>query len=186
MKRYFYELQTFYFRDVYFGYSNKNKMPYFDLQQQSQRPTEPFYYEVDVLDKDVNQYGVLPTIGPLLINNGIKEEIAELCNNLVIFYDAAITDSNENENHEFSIIIVKNEIPCLDIIHSETYLRKYRNGSSLLKIKKLVLDASKINASNIFTLDGKSSYIIVSDAFKTRFSSVKGFHLTFILTTNNT
>ncbi|MET4561960.1 hypothetical protein ABIA69_003130 [Lysinibacillus parviboronicapiens] len=70
----YYSLVEFYKRDVYFYQDDqKNQVKSYDLESGvSSFNIESIYYKVDKLDKYVNKYDMLPSVGAPLISLKMK------------------------------------------------------------------------------------------------------------------
>ncbi|WP_133178368.1 imm11 family protein [Shewanella decolorationis] len=159
----FYKLQSFYHRDVYFVYGERNVQSYADALTQPSNGVGTFYYEVDFLDDEITQYDILPTLGPELVSAAFVEQFRDVIGQAVQFTPAEICDAQGNINRQFYGMQVLNRYACVDFTRSQISHRTY-GQHRFLAIHSLVIDASKVIEPSIFSLQEKLGYILVNQA----------------------
>ncbi|WP_300480254.1 DUF1629 domain-containing protein [Shewanella sp.] len=169
----FFELDACYHRDVYFVYSEQNEQPYIDSFTKPLNGVTPLYYEVDVLDEAITQYDILPTIGLPLVSSLFVEQFRAVSDKEVQFIPAQIRDNSGDINHQFYAMKVLKRFACIDMNRSQVSYRRYGECQSL-QIQTLVIDASKVEGTSIFSLQEKLAYIIVNQTIRDLCQPLRG------------
>lgn len=160
----YYQLSSFYKRDIYFTFNQEGNSIDFSVFDKGENIDNKLtiLYQIDKIDDYLNSYDFLPTIGPMLVSTRFKNVFLELSNSQVQFLPAIIKDKNGNHNENFFSLNVLNITSCMDMEKSIT--EKTRYGT--LKIKKLMFLSNSLNELDITRMREHLSYIIVSQNFK--------------------
>lgn len=173
----YYQLSTFYKRDIYFQYAEENSILYDAFEKgESVDFKKEIIYLIDKIDDYLNDYDILPTYNTPLVSskfmNLFKNHEKE-----VQFLKATIIDKKGNRNNTYYVPNILNMVPCLDKERSIIEEKKY-GSASIMTIKKLYITPNSIQDFSIIRMKEKKSYIIVTEEFKRRCedAKLKGFN----------
>lgn len=170
----FFEMQEFYYKDVYFCYSDKNVISYIDAFTSTSSNIDNMYYDVDYLDDTVNQYDILPTLGLPLVSQRFFDLFKDKLGKDINLIPAFIMDSEGRVNSHFYALQVLTCYECIDFVRSQISYKNYGNRL-WMTIENLIIDMNKVGSASIFSLKEKHRYIIVNKAVKEQCEKLKGF-----------
>ncbi|WBX75037.1 hypothetical protein PG911_10245 [Tenacibaculum ovolyticum] len=162
----YYQLSEFYKRDVSFVFNEEtNGLDYFGLMNGDKVNYEKMiYYDVDKLDKYINNYDILPTMGAPLVSEKFKNTFNHLLREEIDFFEVEIKDEKGNVNKDFYCFNIINSISCMD--NEKSIVEKTRYGT--ISIKKLYIEPNSLKEYSIVRMEEHKSHIIVSKEFKER------------------
>ncbi len=162
----YYRLVPFYKRDVYFHQDDqKNQIKAFEVESgMSFLITDSVYYKVDKLDKYVNKYDMLPSIGAPLISLKLKRIIEEMSSDTCEFLPAIIESEKGEVNTDFFALNIKAFTDCFDEQKSDFDMSN-NDPNKIGRIKSIYFNYSKIGQEHIYRMSIRPSMIIVSETF---------------------
>ncbi|KOP69365.1 hypothetical protein AMS59_23630 [Lysinibacillus sp. FJAT-14745] len=162
----YYRLVEFYKRDVYFYQDDeKNQVTSYDLESRvSSYSLESVYYKVDKLDKYVNKYDVLPSVGAPLISLKMKNFLEEIANNSCEFFSAVIVDEKGEMNTDFFALNILAVSDCFDEQNSE-YDMTANDPKKIGRITSIYFNYQKLGQEHIYRMSIRPSMIVVSETF---------------------
>ncbi|MET2898265.1 DUF1629 domain-containing protein [Vibrio rotiferianus] len=172
----YYVLTEFYYKDIYFSYSDRNEFDYLDAQQGKVAENKELLYEIEEIDGKIGCYDILPTLGLPLVSKKFVEKFMYLLGEEIVTFPACIIDNKGNVNRNFLAIYVVNCYKCIDLNKSSVKYKTYRSGIKSMRIVDLYLDSEKVGTSSIFRLKEKNGYTIVTKEFKDKCGSFNGLH----------
>lgn len=162
----YYRLVEFYKRDVYFYQDDeKNQVTSYDLESRvSSYSLESVYYKVDKLDKYVNKYDVLPSVGAPLISLKMKNFLEEIANNSCEFFPSIIVDEKGEMNTDFFALNILAVSDCFDEQNSE-YDMTANDPKKIGRITSIYFNYQKLGQEHIYRMSIRPSMIVVSETF---------------------
>lgn len=173
----YYQLSTFYKRDIYFQYAEENSILYDAFEKgESVDFKKEIIYLIDKIDDYLNDYDILPTYNTPLVSSKFMN-LFKNYEKEVQFLKATIIDKKGNRNNTYYVPNILNMVPCLDKERSIIEEKKY-GSASIMIIKKLYITPNSIQDFSIIRMKEKKSYIIVTEEFKRRCedAKLKGFN----------
>ncbi|WP_374967019.1 imm11 family protein [Lysinibacillus sp. RS5] len=162
----YYRLVEFYKRDVYFYQDDqKNQVKSYELESGvSSFSIESIYYKVDKLDKYVNKYDLLPSVGAPLVSLKMKCFLEEIANNACEFFPAIIVDEKGEMNTDFFALNILAVSDCFDEQKSE-YDMTANDPKKIGRITSIYFNYQKLGQEHIYRMSIRPSMIVVSEAF---------------------
>ncbi|HDX8454946.1 imm11 family protein [Aeromonas hydrophila] len=172
----FYEVDSFYYRDVNFKFSERNDISYSEVLNGQVVDSSLLFYEVDVIDDMLNKYDILPTIGPSLVSQRFVDALAGLKGTNVKFLPTIITDSNGKVEHRFYALFILDSYECVDVRRSDISYKKF-GPKTFMVIDRLIIDKERVSGAKIFSLKEKNGYIIINDEVREALIGLNGIDL---------
>lgn len=172
----FYKMNSFYYRDICFEFSEKNKISYYEVLGGKSAGCSLFFYEVDVIDDRMHYYDILPTIGPLLVSQRFVDALSGLKGVNVEFIPTTISDSKGAFNNRFYAFFVLDKYECVDMDRSDISYKKF-GPKTFMVIERLVIDKERVSGAKIFSLKEKNGYIIINDEVSEALIGLNGIDL---------
>ncbi|HAT1546926.1 imm11 family protein [Aeromonas hydrophila] len=172
----FYEVDSFYYRDVNFKFSERNDISYSEVLSGQVVDSSLLFYEVDVIDDMLNKYDILPTIGPSLVSQRFVDALAGLKRTNVKFLPTIITDSNGKVEHRFYALFALDSYECVNVGRSDISYKKF-GPKTFMVIERLIIDKERVSGAKIFSLKEKNGYIIINDEVREALIGLNGIDL---------
>lgn len=162
----YFRLLASYKRDVYFFYSDENPYNRFDLEKgMVYVQHDKLLYVVDMLDSELEQYDILPTVGGKLVSLKLKNLIEKLGSDCE-FIPAIIKSTETGEtNDSYFVMNVLNLIPCLDHSRSDYDLLVKSRPDGPISLNFIALIPKSLNGHHVVRMKESKEEIVVDEVF---------------------